>query len=343
MLLFRDFLRIVLTESLRMEYNVCEVYDQAKEKNVFIVDSHCDSIARVADGTYGVVNPYNFSTRCPQLQFMALFTSWEGMSAEDSYRRTLEYIGHFAIAMEKERDKVSWVRSFADIERAFSEGKHAALLTMESGTGLMGSTQILRDFYAAGVRVMGLTWLTNDLAKSNRLSDGEKDTGLTDVGREIVREGNRLGMIFDVSHASDNTFWNLAEYSEKPIVATHSNFRSLCGHSRNLTDEMAREIIRRDGMIGLNLCRKFIHDEKTEATAANLFGHLDHMMSLGGEDHVGFGCDIDGIGGDYPPPLGTERSIHDQLIELMLRHNYPEALVKKTAGENCLTFLKKYL
>ncbi len=310
---------------------------------MFIVDSHCDSIARVADGTYGVVNPYNFSNRYPQLQFTALFTSWEGMSGVDSYRRTVEYIGHFAIAMEKERDRVSWVRSYADIERAFCEGKHAALLTLESGTGLMGSTQILKDFYAAGVRVMGLTWLTNDLAKSNRLEDGEEDTGLTDLGREIVREGNRLGMIFDVSHASDRTFWDLSELSEKPIIATHSNFRTICHHTRNLTDDMAREIIRRDGMIGLNLCRKFIADEREARTAEKLFRHLDHVMSLGGEDHIGFGCDIDGIGGDYPPPLVTERSIHDQLIEMMLRHNYPEALVEKAAGGNCLAFLKKYL
>ncbi len=310
---------------------------------MIIVDSHCDSIARVADGTYGMVNPYNFSTRCPQLQFAALFTAWEGVSPEEAYRRAAEYIGHFCIAMEKERGRVSWVRSYGDIERAFAEGKHAALLTLESGTALMGKPQILRDFYAAGVRVMGLTWLTNDLAKSNRLEVGEADTGLTDTGRAIVREGNRLGMIFDVSHASDQTFWNLAELSEKPIMATHSNFRSLCSHTRNLTDEMAREIIRQDGMIGLNLCRKFIHDEREAQTAENLFRHLDHVVSLGGEDHIGFGCDIDGIGGDYPPPLVTERSIHDQLIEIMLRHNYPETLVLKVAGENTLAFLKKYL
>ncbi len=308
-----------------------------------IVDFHCDSIARVADGTYGMVNPYNFSQKHPQLQFAALFTAWEGVSPEEAYRRAVEYMGHFSAAMEKERETVSWVRSYADIEKAFSEGKHAALLTLESGTALMGNPSILRDFYAAGVRVMGLTWLTNDLAKSNRLAEGEEDTGLTEVGREIVREGNRLGMIFDVSHASDRTFWDLAELSEKPIMATHSNFRRLCGNSRNLTDEMAREIIRRDGMIGLNLCRKFIHEEREEATAETLFRHFDHMLELGGENHVGFGCDIDGIGGDYPPPLTEERSIHDQLIEMLLAHGYSETLIRKLAGENALSFLRKYL
>lgn len=310
---------------------------------MYIVDSHCDSIARVADGTYGLVNPYNFSEKHPQLQFVALFTAWEKVSPEEARRLAVEYIGHFHIAMEKEKNKVLWVRSYGEIERAFSEGKHAALLTLESGTALMGSTELLRDFHAAGIRVMGLTWLTNDLAKSNRLADGEEDTGLTDIGREIVREGNRLGMIFDVSHASDRTFWDLAELSEKPIIATHSNFRSLCGHTRNLTDEMAREIIRRDGVIGLNLCRSFIHEDEAKKTAENLFRHLDHALELGGEDHIGFGCDIDGIGGDYPPPLTEERSIHDQLIERMLRKNYSESLIRKVAGENHLAFLKKYL
>jgi membrane dipeptidase len=106
---------------------------------------------------------------------------------------------------------------------------------------------------------------------------------------------------------------------------------------------MARALFRKDGMLGLNLCRKFIHDERSEQTAENLFRHLDHGMELGGEDHVGFGCDIDGIGGDYPPPLVTECSIHDQLIEMMLCHGYSEGLVRKVAGENHLAFLKKYL
>lgn len=311
--------------------------------SIFVVDSHCDSIQKVDKRKSGIVNPYNYSRRFPQLQFVALFCCWPGENPEESYKRAMRYYGNFKMAMEKEKDRVVQVRTYEEIERAFAEGKHAALLSMEGGTGIKGSPEILKDFYTAGVRVFGLTWLHNDLAKSNRIKEGEEDTGLSDVGRAVVEEGNRLGMIFDVSHLSDRSFWDLAADVRKPLIASHSNFRTVCGHSRNLTDEMAREIARQDGMIGLNLCTSFIHPEKEQQTVENYFRHLEYGLSLIGEDHIGFGGDIDGVDGVYPSPLHTEDSIHDQLIEFMLRHNYPESLVCKVAGENYLRFLAKYL
>ncbi len=310
---------------------------------MYIVDSHCDSIQPVDNCKYGIVNPYNYSQNYKQLQFVAMFCSWPGESVEDCFKRAVRYIGHFAIAMQSEANKVVQVRTYADIEKAFREGKHAALLTVEGGTGIKGSVKILNDFYNIGVRVFGLAWLSNDLAKSNRLEAGEEDTGLTGTGRMIVAEGNRLGMIFDVSHLSDKSFWDVAGIAEKPIIATHSNFRALCGHSRNLTDNMVKEIVRRDGMIGLNLYPGFINEDKEKQTVAHYFGHLEYYLALVGEDHIGFGCDIDGCSGHYPSPLTTDYSIHDQLIEFMLKNNYSEALVEKVAGGNYLSFLKKYL
>lgn len=309
----------------------------------YVVDSHCDSIQKVDKCQYGIVNPYNYSRQRNQLQFVALFCSWPGDTPEDSNKRAVRYLGHFKIEMETEKDKVVQVRTYDDIEKAFAEGKHAALLSVEGGTGIKGSKKILNDFYAVGVRVFGLAWLSNDLAKSNRIAEGEEDTGLTDLGREIIDEGNKLGMIWDVSHLSDKSFWDLAAISKKPIIASHSNFRTVCGHSRNLTDDMAREIARQDGMIGLNLCTHFIHEIPEKRTVENYFKHLEYCLGLIGEDHIGFGGDIDGVDGIYPSPLTTDDSIHDQLIEFMLSHNYSEKLVRKVAGENYLNFLKKYL
>lgn len=310
---------------------------------MYIVDGHCDSIQKVDRGWYGIVNPYNYSKRYQQLQFVALFCSREGEDVEQCYQRAIRYVGHFSIAMANEKDKVLPVKTYADIERAFAEGKHAALMTMEGGTGIKGSKKIFNDFYNVGVRVFGLAWLHNDLAKSNRLEEGEEDTGLTDLGREIVAEGNRLGMIFDVSHLSDKSFWDLAEISKKPIIASHSNFRALCSHSRNLTDDMAREIIRQGGMIGLNLWKRVVHDEPEQRTIETYFAHMEHCLELGGENNIGFGGDIDGIGREFPTPLDDSCSVHDRLIDYMLAHNYPETLVEKVAGGNFLEFLKKNL
>lgn len=309
---------------------------------MFIVDSHCDSIQRVDEQHFNLVNKYNYSQKYPQLQFVAMMTGWPGDKDNDSWKRACRYTGLYCMSIASESDRVLPVRSYADIERAFSQGKHGALLSIESATGLKNSPELLERFYNVGVRVIGLTWLSNDLAKSNRVfDDGEEDTGLSEIGREFVKRGNELGIIWDVSHASDKTFWDLCEISAKPVIATHSNFRSPCSHSRNLTDDMARQIIKDGGMIGLNLACGFIHEEREKQTVEYLFKHLDHCLELGGENNIGFGCDIDGIG-RYPEPLTREYSIHDQLIDYMQKH-YSESTVEKVAGQNYLDYLKKWL
>lgn len=309
---------------------------------MFIVDSHCDSIQAVDKRQLDLVNGYNYSSKHPQLQFVAMMTGWPKDKGDDAWNRACRYTGLYCMAMASESDRVLPVKCYADIERAFSVGKHGALLSIESATGLKNSPALLQRFYNVGVRVIGLTWLSNDLAKSNRVADdGEEDTGISELGREFVKKGNELGIIWDVSHASDKTFWDLCELSRKPIIASHSNFRSLCPHSRNLTDDMARQIISDGGMIGLNLAVNFIHEEEERQTVEYLLRHLDHCLSLGGEDNIGFGCDVDGIG-SYPAPLTLERSIHDQLIEHMQKH-YSERTVEKVAGENYLAYLKRWL
>ena len=309
---------------------------------MYIVDSHCDSIQQVDIRRHGIVNPYNYSQKYQQLQFVAAFCSWPGDDAEKCFRRAVRYIGHFKLRMEIEKDKIEQVYTYADIERAFAAGKHAALLTIEGGTGIVGSAQVFRDFYAAGVRVFGMTWLCNDLCASTRRDNGEDDYGLTDLGREIIEVGNELGMIFDVSHLSDKAFWDVIELAKKPVIATHSNFRDLCPHSRNLTYDMAKALIDKGGVIGLNLYKAIINEDKEKRDIPDFFKHLDHCLEKFGEDNIAFGCDIDGVSGDYLPSLDINRSIHDQFIEFMQKH-YSETLVEKVAGGNYLAYLKKYL
>lgn len=310
---------------------------------MYIVDSHCDSIQCVDKGKFPLVNPHNFSTNHQQLQFVAMFCMAKDGNLEEAYKRTVRYIGHFAIAMQKECDSIVQVKSYDDILEAFRQNKHAALLAIEGGSGIKGSPEILEDFYKFGLRIFGLAWLTNELAKSNRIAPGEEDTGLTDLGRAIVQKGNELGLIFDVSHLSDKSFWDLAEISKKPLIASHSNFRSLCPHSRNLTDEMARHIVENDGMIGLNMYPYFIDEDENNQTVDRFFDHLDYCIDKFGSDNVGFGGDVDGTDGMYPSPITEERSIHDQFIEVMYRRGYSESLIEKFCGGNYLNFLKKYL
>ncbi len=287
---------------------------------MYIIDAHCDSIGLAPP----LVKKHNFSQKYPQLQIVALF--------DTDGTKTDAYINTFNECVKAENLCV--VKQFKDI----NTDRRSVMLSVEGGTVL--ETKSLEELYSAGVRIVGLAWYSNALAKSNRLEKGEHDTGLTDFGKEIVKCGNDLGIIFDVSHLSDNSFWDVAQLSKKPIVATHSNFRRLCPHSRNLTDAMAKEIISQGGVIGLNLYPDFVGKSKT---VDMLFEHVDHCLSLGGHNSLGFGFDIDGTDGLYISPLDEKRSIHDSVIELMLKHNYPDSLVHNIAYKNFLNFFEKYI
>ena len=272
-----------------------------------------------------------------------MFCGWPGEDAKASYKRASRYMGLFSVAMDNESDKIVKVKTYADIEKAFADGKHAALLTIEGGTGIMGDPQIFREFYNFGVRVFGLAWCHNDLGLCNKILDeGGEDTGLTEKGKEIIALGNELGMIFDVSHISDKGFWDIIELAKKPPIATHSNFRTVCNHSRNLTDDMAKALIDRGGVIGLNLYKAIIHEDKDKRDIPDFFKHLDYCLEKFGDSNIAFGCDIDGVSGDYLPSLDLNRSIHDQFIEFMQKH-YSEDIIEKVAYKNYMNYLKKYL
>ena len=310
---------------------------------MYVVDSHCDSIMRVAERTFPLINPYNLSQKHQQVQMYAMFAGMPGEDAMASYRRVMRYLGLFSVAIENERDKIVKVRSYDEIQKALAEGKHAALVTIEGPTGLRGDPEIFREFYNFGIRIFGMAWHDSDLGCCNKVIDeGREDTGLTEKGREIVALGNELGIIFDVSHSSDKTFWDLIEITKKPVIATHSNFRAVCNHSRNLTDDMAKALIDKDGVIGLNLFRDIIHEDPNERDVPQFFKHLDHCLEKFGDNNIAFGGDIDGVDGDYPPSLDISRSIHDQLIEFMQKH-YSESVIEKVAYKNYMEFFRKYL
>lgn len=311
---------------------------------MFVVDSHCDSLDIIeGGGACNLIRPYNYSNKYGHLQFTALFCGKVYEDNRQSYERTRSYVKTFHSTMKAYGDKMIWVKNAQDLNRAVALGAHASLLSVEGGKGVMDDPKVLAELYDDGVRVYGFVWDHNSLAKSNRIREGEIDTGLSESGRAIAEEGNRLGMIFDVSHMSDKSFYDLFEISKKPLIASHSNFRAVCNHSRNLTDDMARRIFESDGMVGLNFYPPFINSNLENKRVEGLFAHIDHALSLGGENHIGFGGDIDGVRGNYPTPLTEESSMHDLVIEIMLKNNYPESLVRKIAGENYINFLRKYL
>ena len=157
-------------------------------------------------------------------------------------------------------DQVMICTTAADVRQAHKQKKIAALLGMEGGHMINNSLQVLRMYAALGVRYLTLTHSVNtDWADSS--GDQPKHNGLTDFGKDVVRELNRLGMIVDISHVSDKTFWDALEVSKAPMIASHSSCRALSGHSRNMTDEMIKALAAKGGVIQINYLDSFIDND----------------------------------------------------------------------------------
>jgi membrane dipeptidase len=178
--------------------------------------------------------------------------------------------------------------TLADVERITAAGRIAALLAFEGAEPLGQDLAALRLFYRLGLRMLSFAWM-----RRTAFGDGawENDSrgGLTRLGRQAVREMNRLGIIADVSHASQTT-WDVLESSTQPVIASHSNVRAIRDHPRNLTDEMIEAIAASGGLVGVVAVAGYI--AQSEATIARWADHIDHIVTLVGIDHVGVGCDF---------------------------------------------------
>jgi membrane dipeptidase len=158
--------------------------------------------------------------------------------------------------------------------------------------------------------------------------------GFTDVGREAVRRMEACGMVVDVSHISDEGFFELCKFSQKPFVASHSNARKICGHPRNLTDDMFTEIAGRGGLVGINYYGKFVRDGGS-GSVDDILRHIHHFLELGGEDVLALGSDFDGA--DMPDYLSGADKIH-VLIDALRRSGIPETVVAKILSQNAIRF-----
>ena len=186
------------------------------------------------------------------------------------------------------RDVLAQAYTAQDVEENLQKGIMSAIFTIEGPAGFGFDPALLENLYQIGFRISSLGWNEkNPLAGSN-VTGG----GLTDLGREYVKEAQRLGMIVDVSHISDEAFWDIMDITQAPVVATHSNSRAVCGHSRNLTDEMFLEICKTGGVAGVNQYDAFVGENADLNKACD---HFLHFMELDPEGkHIALGGDLDG-------------------------------------------------
>ena len=231
-------------------------------------------------------------------QCCAIFIPDE-LSPEESAAYYALHQRSFDRQMEALSERVRPCRTAADIEAAWAAGKTAAILTVENGSALAGRLERIEVLARDGVRMMTLTWNgENELGSGNATGHG-----LSEFGKEAVRELERAGILADVSHLNDRGFDDFLSVSTKPFAASHSNARSACGHLRNLTDGQIREMVERKCLIGLNYSKGFLKDGGQDVVMEDLFRHVARFLELGAEQALALGSDFDGT--DVPPCLDS--------------------------------------
>ncbi len=306
----------------------------ALHQDATVVDLHNDVILEVQ------AHKRDIATRSPvghsdlprlreggvDVQVFALFV--HPKEAERGYARVTELLDAFDRLAAAHSGMLGLATSVAEIARLEATGRLAVVLAVENASALDGNPDRVEILYRRGVRMMGLTW-----NNSNGLADGTMEMhhgGLTALGRQVLARMQKLGMVVDVSHLSEQSFWNVLDATRGPIVATHSNAAGLTPHPRNLTDEQLRAVARRGGVVGVNFYPTFTGG----ASLARILDHLEYLMNVMGADHVALGSDFDGFTGRVNDLEDVSRL--PSLTAGLLARGYDAQAVKKILGGNAL-------
>ena len=302
------------------------------------IDMHCDTISSIyLDRMGGEVKKLRENNGHVDLarlkkggclaQNFALFTILK--KDPDPYGFARGACRLFKEELAENDDMIRQAVTVEEILRNDRDGRMSGVLTIEEGGICNGSTDVLRDFYREGVRMMTLTWnYENDLAYPNKvdmntgISMPETEHGLKKKGIEFVELMEEIGMAVDVSHLGDAGFWDVAEIMKKPFAASHSNARAIAGHTRNLTDEMIRTMAERGGVMGINYCPVFLDDREDGGTSriSAMVRHIKHIRNVGGIECIGLGSDFDGISGTLE--IDSPSAVH--LLEAALYRLYTD-------------------
>ena len=243
------------------------------------------------------------------------------------------------------------VYRYSDFENNKKNGKISAVLTMEDGCPIGENFDNLYTLQRKGVRMICLLHnLVNPIGNPNfgrYIMDGSPDpktpnitSGLTEFGRALVQEMNKLGIVIDVSHLSDKGFLDVIELSSRPIIASHSNARAVCGHIRNLTDEMLYKLAGNDGIIGINYAKQFMHDnqELGRNTLECALEHIRYIKRKIGVEHIALGSDFDGIDPDIEL---ADASNMNMLIAALEKAGFTSEEIEKITYKNALRVFKE--
>lgn len=372
-------------------------------REAIVIDTHNDVTSAILDngfdmGESGITSDGRLKTHTDirrlkeggvDGQFFAVYVGKEfvNKSAAEgggAARRALDMIGVVYDQVQKHPDVFELAFTADDVRRISQKGKIAALMGIEGGHAIEDSLYALQNFYRLGIRYMTLTH-TN----TNNWADSEADlnnpnvkhhNGLNELGKKVVAEMNRLGMMVDISHVAEKTFFDAVEITKAPVIASHSSARALADHTRNLTDDQLRAVAKNGGVVMVNFYDGFIDARKAEVTLrarareeelnkqfpgdkqrvdeemkkwraslpavgktplSVLMDHFEHIIKIAGIDHVGLGADLDGIPLDAAPEGVEDVSKYPVITFELLKRGHSEADIKKVLGENLLRVMAR--
>lgn len=264
-------------------------------------------------------------------QFWSVYIPFEA-AEEGAAKVQLEQIDIGRQIIEKYPDVFRLALTASDLEAGYGAGRIASMLGMEGGHAIENSLGSLRAYYDLGVRYMTLTH-NGTLDWADACCDDARHGGLTDFGREVVREMNRMGMLVDISHTSPATMNDVLDVAEAPVIWSHASARGVHDHPRNVPDQVLRRLPENGGVVMVTFVPSFL-TSNDQATIADVADHIEHIAALAGIDHVGIGSDFDGIDST---PVGLEDvSTFPALFEELVRRGWSEEELAKLAGENVL-------
>lgn len=340
------------------------------QRSAILIDTHNDVTSRTVAG-FDIGKPSaDGHTDVPRLRaggvgavFFAVYVAANYAKEHTAGRRALDMIDtvRHDIVGGHPNDFVL-ATSAAEIEAAHRQGKVAALMGIEGGHAIEDDIRTLRDFYSLGVRYMTLTHSnTNNWADSSgdiTNKEIQHHNGLTDFGKQVVAEMNRLGMIVDISHVADKTFWDVIEVSKAPPFASHSSCRALSNVPRNMTDEMIVALAKKGGVVQINFSCSFLSQKAADdvarrgrggrggrgaeppvrATLDDVVAHIDHVVKIAGINAVGIGSDFDGV--ECTPAGLDDVSKYPALTRALLEKGYSADDIRKIYGGNTLRLMR---
>lgn len=314
--------------------------------NVPVFDLHCDTALAMLDrelrhtkglkSNDGHIDLERTARLGGYVQCFACFTTtWEelpgGLTVTDLFEREMIAV---LSELERNQDVIALAHSMDDVRANQAQGKMSAILTIEGPAGIGFDPALLEDLYKIGFRTSTLTWNERNPLAGSHVTGG----GLTDQGREYVRECQRLGILVDVSHLSDEAFWNMMDMTTAPIIATHSNSRAVHPVSRNLTDDMFRAIRDTGGVAGINLYNAFLGDEPV--TLDTVCDHIFHFLELDPlGKHICLGGDLDGC--DALPEGFTGIDSYQALAARLAERGMPGGMIQDIYWNNAIEVMER--